>query len=188
MNLWNPEQNSVGQQASMEASFALANRTVEIFQKMIELNLKTARSSITETREVVFEALSGNSLQEWGALHSGAAERIAPQIQSYYRQLFAIASNSQLEFANVINEYVTGQQRKLQEAIGGAARHAPAAAETAITSLKSAIAAAGTWYETTYKATQQAILAAESNAAAVSEVVSKTTRQAAERAARAASK
>ncbi|NPT56826.1 hypothetical protein GNZ13_20100 [Paraburkholderia sp. 5N] len=62
MNLWNPEQNSAAQQASTEASFALANRTVEIFQKMIELNLKTARSSITETKEVVFKALSGNSL------------------------------------------------------------------------------------------------------------------------------
>lgn len=59
MNLWNPEQNSVAQQASTEASFALANRTVEIFQKMIELNLKTTRSSITETRELVFKALSG---------------------------------------------------------------------------------------------------------------------------------
>ncbi|MFM0133824.1 hypothetical protein [Paraburkholderia sediminicola] len=76
----------------------------------------------------------------------------------------------------------------MQEMIDGAARHAPATAETAITSLKSAIAAAGTWYETTYKAAQQAILTAESNAAAVSEVVSKTTRQAADRAARATSK
>ena len=188
MNLWNPDQSSVAQQISMDASFALANRTVEIFQKMIELNLKTARSSITETREVVFEALSGNSPQGWGALHSGTAERIAPQIQSYYRQLFAIASKSQLEFANVANEYAAGQQHKLQKMIDGAARHAPATAETAIASLKSAIAAAGTWYETTYKAARQAILTAESNAAAVSEVVSKTTRQAAERAARATSK
>ncbi|WP_172167503.1 hypothetical protein [Paraburkholderia elongata] len=111
-----------------------------------------------------------------------------PQIQSYYRQLFAIASNSQLEFANVANEYVAGQQRKLQEAIDGAARHVPAAAETAVTSLKSAIAAAGTWYETTYKATQQAIHVAESNAAAVSAAVSKTTRQAVEPASRTTSK
>lgn len=188
MNLWHSGQNSVAQQASTEASFALANRTVEIFQKMIELNLKTARSSMTETKEIVFKALSGNNLQEWGTLQSGAAERIVPQIQAYYRQLFAIASSSQMEFANVANEYVTGQQHKLQEVIDGTARYAPATAETAIASLKSAIAAAGTWYETTYKAAQQAILTAESNAAAVSEAVSKTTRQAAERAARATSK
>lgn len=188
MNLWNPEQNSVAQQASMEASFALANRTVEIFQKMIELNLATARSGIAETREVVLKVLSGSSPQEWGTLHSGSAERIVSQIQSYYQQLFAIASDSQLEFATIANEYGAAQQRKLREAIDGTARHAPAAAETAIASLKSAIAAAGTWYETTYKAAQQAIHVAESNAAAVSEVVSKTTRQAAERAARATSK
>lgn len=189
MNLWNSEQNSEAQQASTEALFALANKTVEIFQKMIELNLKTARSSMTETKEIVFKALSGNNLQEWGTLRSDAAERIVPQIQAYYRQLFAIASSSQMEFANVANEYVAGQQHKLQEVIDGTARYAPATAETAIASLKSAIAAAGTWYETTYKAAQQAVVTAESNAAAVvSEAVSKTTRQAAERAARATSK
>ncbi|SIO72716.1 phasin family protein [Burkholderia sp. GAS332] len=188
MNLWNPEQNSVAQQARMEASFALAKRTVEIFQKMIELNLKTARSGITETREVVLKALLGNSLQEWSALQSGTAERIGPQIQSYYQQLFAIASNSHLDFSNVANEYVAGQQRELQEVIDGVARHAPATSEIAIASLKSAIAAAGTWYETTTKAAQQAIRVAESNAAAVSAAVAKTTRQAVEQASRATSK
>ncbi|RDK01017.1 hypothetical protein [Paraburkholderia lacunae] len=46
MNLWNPEQNALMQQASTEASFALANKTVEIFQKMIELNLKTTRQAV----------------------------------------------------------------------------------------------------------------------------------------------
>lgn len=71
MNLWNSEQNSVALQASTEASFALANRTVENFQQMIELNLKTAGSSITETKEIVFKTLSGKTLQEWGTLQSG---------------------------------------------------------------------------------------------------------------------
>ncbi|MGB8414916.1 hypothetical protein [Paraburkholderia sp.] len=93
------------------------------------------------------------------------------QIRSHCRQLFAAALNFQLEFANVANEYVAGQQRKLQVLIDGAARRAPVTAETTITSLKSAIAAAGTWYETTYKAAQQAVHVAECNAAAVSEVV-----------------
>ena len=187
MNLRKPEQNSVAQQASMEASFALANRTVEIFQKMIELNLATTRSSITETRELVFKALSGRSAG-MGHIAQWRAERIVQQIQSHCQQLFAIASDFQLEFSTIANEYVAAQQRKLRRLIDGAARHAPVTAETTITSLKSAIAAAGTWYETTYKAAQQAVHVAESNAAEVSEVVSKTTRQAAERAARATSK
>jgi phasin family protein len=188
MNLWNPEQNTATQRANAEASFALASKAFESFQKVVDLNLKATRSGITEAEEMMRNALSGESPQEWTALRSGAVERLVPRIQSYYSQLFAIASNAQLALANVTNEHFAAQQRKLQELIDGAAQHAPAAAETAITALKSAIDATGTWYETTRKAAQQAIHVAESNAAAASEVVSKTTRQAAERAARATSK
>jgi hypothetical protein len=103
-------------------------------------------------------------------------------------QLFAIASNAQLEFANVTSTQFAEQQGKLQNLIDDAAQHAPAAAETAITALKSAITATGTWYETTRKAAQQAIHVAESNAEAVSAAVSRTTRQAAEQASRTTSK
>ena len=188
MNLWNPEQHAATQRTNAEASFALANKAFESFQKVVDLNLTATSSGITETEEVMLKALSGNSPQEWGTLYSGTAERIVPRIQSYFSQLFAIASNTQLEFANVVNEHFAEQQRRLQELIDGAAQHAPAAAETAITALKSAIAATGTWYETTRKAAQQAIHVAESNAEAVSAAVSKTTRQAIEQGSRATSK
>jgi phasin family protein len=179
MNLWNPEQTAAAQRASMEASFALANKVFESFQKVVDLNLKTIKSGITETEEVLINTLSGKSPQEWGTLPGGTAEPFAPRIQSYCSQLFAIVSNAQLEFVNIANGQFAEQQRKLQSLIDDAAQHAPAAAESAITALKSAITATGTWYETTRKAAQQAIHVAESNAEAVSTVMSKMAKRAA---------
>jgi len=188
MSLWNPEQIAAAQRAGAEASFVLVNKAFESFRKTVELNLKTVKSGFTETEEVVFNALSGKSPQEWCTLQARVAERIVPRVQSYYSLLFTIALNGQLEFANVCSEQFADQQRKLHNLIDDAAQHAPAAAETAITALKSAITATGTWYETTRKATQQAIHVAESNAEAVSTSVSKTTKRAVEQAIRAASK
>jgi phasin family protein len=188
MNQWNPEQYAATQRATAEASFALANKAFESFQKVIELNLQTVNLGISETEEVVLNALSGKSPQEWVTLQGGGANLIPPRVQSYYSQLFAIASNAQLEFSNVVSEQFATQQSKLQSLIDDAAQHAPAAAETAITALKSAITATGNWYETTRKAAQQAIQVAESNAEAVSTAVSKTTRRAVEQGTRFASK
>lgn len=188
MNLLNSEQNTAAQRANTEASFALTNKAFESFQKVVDLNLKATMSGITEAEEVIRNALSGKSPQEWTTLCSGAVERIVPRIQSYCSQLFAITSNAQLDRAYVTNEHFVAQQRKLQELIDRPVQHAPAAAETAITALKSAIDATGTCYETTRKAAQQAIYVAESNAEAVSAAVSRTTRQAVEQASRTTSK
>lgn len=188
MNLWSPEQVATAQRANMDASFALANKAFESFQKLVELNLQTIRSGIAETEEVVLNAFVGKSPHEWGTLQGSVTEPVAPRLRSYYSQLHTIVSNSQLELGNVASEQFAEQQRKLQSLIDDAAQHAPAAAESAITALKSAITAAGTWYETTRKAAQQAIHVAESNAEAVSTAVSKTTKRAIEQATRATSK
>jgi phasin family protein len=179
MNLWNPEQASAAQRVSVDTTFALANKAFESFQKVVDLNLKTIRSGLTETEALLANALSGKSPQERTTLPGGAAEPFAPRIQSYYSQLFAIVANAQLEFVNVANGQFAEQQRKLQNLVDEAAQHAPAAAESAIIALKSAITATGTWYETTCNVAQQAIHVAESNAEAVSTAVSKTAKRAA---------
>ncbi len=188
MNLWSPEQVAAAQRANMDASFALANKAFESFQKLVELNLSSIRSGIAETGEVALNAFVGKSPYEWGTLQGSVTERVAPRLQSYYSQLHTIVSNSQLELGNVAGEQFVEQQRKLQSLIDDAAQRAPAAAESAITALKSAITATGTWYETARKAAQQAIHVAESNAEAVSTAVSKTTKRAIEQATRATSK
>ncbi|MCX4159808.1 MULTISPECIES: TIGR01841 family phasin [Paraburkholderia] len=188
MNQWNPERHAAAQRATAEASFATANQVFESFQKMVKLNLQAVKSGIAESEEIALNALSGKSPQEWVTLQGGVANLIPDRVQSYYGQLFAIASDAQLEFANVASEQFATQQSKLQSLIDDAAQHAPATSETAITAFKSAISATGNWYETTRKAVQQAIQVAESNAEAASSAVSKTTRRAVEQGTRSTSK
>ncbi|AUT76559.1 hypothetical protein [Paraburkholderia hospita] len=67
----------------------------------------------------------------------------------------------------------------MRNLIDNASRYSPAAAETAITALKS-----GTWYETTRKAARLTIQVAQSNTRAVSAIVSKSGKRAGKRARR----
>jgi phasin family protein len=188
MSLWNPEQTAEVQRANTEASFALANKAFESLQKVVDLNLRAVRSTVTETQEVMLMCFSGKPPQEWVTLQADAAELSVQRILSNYHDLLAIASNVQLEFASVANKQFVEQQRKLQDLTGGAAHRAAATAEPAVTALSSAIAAATHWYETTRKAAQQVIDVAQSNAEAVNSAVSSATNRAAERASRAGSK
>lgn len=188
MSYWNPEHHAAAQRANLETSFALANHAFEHFQKVVELNFDTFKSAASEAQEAVLHAVSSKSPREWGALRANPLEQAVARTQAYYSRLFSIATAAQAEFANVANEQYAEQQRRLHHFVDDAGRNVPAAAEPAITALKSAINAASAWYESTRKATQQAIEVAENNVEAVNAAVSKTTKRAAEQAERVAAK
>jgi phasin family protein len=177
MNFWNPEQFAATQRAHLDTSFALAAKAVEHFRKVAELNFDTAKSAVGEAQEAVLRATDGKNVREWGALQVNPAEHGIARTQAYYSRLFSIATATQAEFTTLANEHYTEQQRRLHHLVDDAGRHVPAAAEPAITALKSAINAAGAWYESTRKAAQQAIETAESNVEAVNSAVSKTTKR-----------
>ncbi|TKC81480.1 phasin family protein [Trinickia terrae] len=186
MSFWNPEQTAAMQRTSLETSFALAGKAVENWQKVVELNFETLKSAAGDAQEAVLHAVSGKHPREWSVPHGNPAEHAVARTQAYYSRLFSIATAAQAEFATLANEQYTEHQHRLHHLVDAAGRNAPAAAEPAITALKSAINAAGAWYESTRKAAQQAIEVAENNVEAVSSAVSKTTKRAAEQAERAA--
>jgi phasin family protein len=188
MNMWNLEQIIAAQKANVETSFALATKGFDSFQKTVDLSLQAFKSMITEGEEVTLGMLSQKDPQESVTLLNGTAGLVAPRLMSYYSKLFVIASNAQLELANVGNQQFVEQQHKLQNLIDDAARHAPAAAEPAITALKSAITATSTWCESTSKVAQQAIHLVESNAEAMGNAVSRPAKRMAEQPSRTASK
>ncbi|HLX01218.1 MAG TPA: TIGR01841 family phasin [Trinickia sp.] len=188
MSFWNPEHYAAARRANLETSFALAGHAFEHFQQVVELNFDTFKSAVGDSQEAVLDAVSGKNLREWVALRANPVEQAVTRTQTYYSRLFSIATAAHAEFANVANEQYAEQQRRLHHFVDDAGRHVPAAAEPAITAFKSAMNAAGAWYESTRKATQHAIEVAENNAEAVNAAMSKTTKRAAEPAERVAAK
>src|ERR1700684_2903455 len=148
MTLLTPEQFAAAQKANFETLFGLTTKAFEGVEKLVELNLQVVKSTLAESQENAQRALSVKDAQELLALQANLAQPVAEKALSYGRHLYEIASSTQAEFARVAEAQFEDQTRKTQTLVENVAKNAPAGSETAVSMMKSAIAAANSTYET----------------------------------------
>lgn len=178
MTLPTPEQFAATQKAGLEALFGLTNKAFEGAVKLAELNIETARAAIAEGQEHAQRALSAKDPQGFFAVQAGFAQPAADKAIAYGRNVYAIVSAAQTEFAQAAQSQFEQQQQAVQSFIDNAAKNAPAGSETAVAAFKSAITAAQGAYESVNKAAKQAAEMAETNFEAVTKAASKAAAQA----------
>ncbi|MFL9935441.1 TIGR01841 family phasin [Paraburkholderia sp. RL18-103-BIB-C] len=186
MNVFTPEQLVSAQQGNITALFALANQAFHGFQKLIELNLQVAKSTLAEGEASWQEALSGKAPEAFLTSQANATQFVAEKVLSYNRHLYEIASGTQAEFLKVARAQYEQHNRSAQSLVDGLAKNAPAGSEAAITALRSAYSTVSLTYETVRKAATQAIEVAQSNFAAATATPSQVSLQAAARVSRVA--
>ena len=178
MTMLTPEQFAGANKAQFDTLFGLTNKAFEGFQKVLALNLQVVKSTLAESQENAYRALSVKDAQELFALQASLAQPVAEKAQSYSRQLYEIASATQAELARVAEAQYEEQNRKVQALLDNVTKNAPAGSETAVAVMKSAITAANTTYETIHKAGKQAVALAESNFNAAATAATKAASQA----------
>jgi phasin family protein len=188
MSLLSPEQITAAQKANLDTLFGLTNKAFEGFEKLLQLNFETVKSTFAELQENAQKALSVKDPQELLGLQASPMQPFTEKVLSYGRHVYEIASSTQAEFAKVAEARYEAQSRRVQTLVDDIAKSAPTGSEAAVAVMRSAIAAANTAYETVHKATQQAVEMAESNLEAAVTAASKGARQGAEQTARAARK
>jgi phasin family protein len=186
MNVFTPEQLVSAQQGNVTTLFALTNQAFHGFQKLIELNLQVAKSTLAEGEASWQEALSGKAPEAFLTSPGNATQLVAEKVVSYSRHLHEISSGTQAEFLKVAQAQYEQHNRSAQSLVDGLAKNAPAGSEAAITALKSAYSTASLTYETVRKAATQAIEVAQNNFAATTATASKVSQQAAAQVSRAA--
>jgi len=178
MTMFTPEQFAAANKAQFDTLFGLTNKAFEGFEKLLELNLQVVKSTLAESQENAQRVLSVKDAQELLALQADLAQPVAEKALSYGRHLYEIASSTQAEFARVAEAQFEDQNRKTQTLVENVAKNAPAGSETAVSMMKSAIAAANSTYETINKASKQAVEIAESNFNAAASAATKAANQA----------
>lgn len=186
MSVFTQEQRVSAQQGYLTALFALTNQAFHGFQKLIELNLQLAKSTLAEGDASWREALSGNASEAFLTSQVDATQLVAEKVLSYNRHLYEIASGTQAEFLKVAQAQYEQHNRSAHTLVDGFAKNAPAGSEAVITALQSAYSTASLTYETARKAATQAIEMTQSNFAATTATVSKVSQQAAAQVSRAA--
>lgn len=162
-----PEQFSAATKHQFESQLAilnsLASTTFDSVQKIVDLNLNAAKTSLQESSATAQKLATAKDPQEFFSLSASHAQPNAEKALAYGRHLASIATSTQAEFTKAAETQIAETNRKVLSLIDELSKNAPAGSENAVAILKSAIGNANAGYEQLSKTTKQAVEALENN-------------------------
>ncbi|MBI1889150.1 MAG: phasin family protein [Burkholderiales bacterium] len=162
-----PEQFTAATKANFEAQIALitalTNKAFESVEKLVDLNINAAKTSIEESNSAAKQLLSAKDPQEFFKVSAEQAQPNAEKAIAYGRHVATIASAAQAEFSKAAEEQVAEANRKVLALIEEASKNAPAGSENLVSMVKSAIGTANASYEQLAKTSKQAVETLEAN-------------------------
>jgi phasin family protein len=180
------DQIIAAQKANLDLLFGMSHKAFEGMEKLVELNLQVAKTSLVESADTAKAALSVKDAQELLALQAGLMQPAAEKAAAYGRHLYDIAAATNADISKIAESQMADAQKKFMAVVDTAVKNAPAGTENAVALVKSSIAAANNAYESVHKAVKQATEVAESNIQAMTNTAVKATQQAAKTARRTA--
>lgn len=174
-----PEQIAAASKANFEAMVELTQKAFGGLEKLVELNMQVARSSMEQSAEQAKAVLDAKDPQALLALQQSLAQPGTDKALAYGRQVYDIASSTQAEVAKLAEAQVASAQEQMQALVDAAIKNAPAGSENAVALMKSSVAAATNAFESVQKAAKQAMSAAESNFEALTKSAETATKAAA---------
>ena len=153
------DQISVATKANLEANLALysslTNKTLETVEKLINLNLAAARSSMEESQAATRQILAAKDPQEFFSLFSAQAKPNYEKLVAYGGHLTNIANSTQAEFTKAAESQMAQFSRKVSELVEDAAQKAPGA-DNMLAFMKNAMGNATATYEQFTRTAKQA--------------------------------
>lgn len=180
------EQIIAAHKANVETLFGLTHKAFESVEKLVELNLQVAKTTLTEAAETTTAALAVKDMQELMALQASMLQPTAEKAAAYSRHVYDIVAGATSELTKTAESSMTEQQKKVLALVDTAAKNAPAGSENAVALMKTAVAAANNAFESVQKASKQAAEVAEANFQAMTTTAVKASQSAAKATKRAA--
>ena len=153
--------------SSIEAALALATITLQSTERLLDLNIRTAKDAIDQGVRNAKALSSAANVQDIVTLQSSAAQPGMDKAIAYSRGLYEVASQAQGELNKLVGARVAQVNEELIAALDKAAKSAPAGSEPAIAVFKSAMVMANSAYDSFAKVARQAADAAVNNGAQV---------------------
>ncbi len=179
MTTFTADQFVAAQKATLETLFGLTTKAFEGVEKLVELNMQVAKTSLTEASETATAALSVKDAQELLALQAGLLQPAAEKAAAYSRHVYDIVAGTSASFSKAAEASLADSQQQMLSVVDNAVKNAPPGTENAVALVKSAMAAANNAYESMHKAAKQATEVAEANFQAMSNTAVNATKSAA---------
>jgi phasin family protein len=151
--------------SSIEAALTVANITLQSTERLLDLNLKTAKEALVQGIRSARALTEAKNVQEIVELQSTTAQPGLDKAIAYSRGLYEVASQAQSELSKLVETQMAQVNGELIAALDKAAKTAPVGSEPAFAALKSAVAMANSAYDNFTKVARQAADSAVSNGA-----------------------
>lgn len=149
-----PEHLVALNKANLELAIKLAGVAFHGAERLLDVQLKAARSAYADTVESARAIANARDVQALVELQSQAKPTLE-KATAYARSLYDATTETQAELGRLLEEQVAEYNRQVVTALDGIARSAPAGSEFGVAALKSGISAFNAAYDNIAKASRQ---------------------------------
>lgn len=132
-------------------------------EKLVDLQLKVAKNSLSQGAENLKALVSVKDVQELVKVQASLAMPALESAVAYANAAYGIMSETGNVFAKMAESQISASNEKITSAVEEFSKSAPAGSESGVALVKSALTAANAAYETASKAAKQAVAAVEQN-------------------------
>ena len=150
-----PEQFAALNKAGLEAATRFANVALGGAERLLDIQLKTAKAMLADSVDSVTTLAAVKDLQQFADVKDSVAQPAFEKATDYMKSVYEIASETQAEFGKLIEQQFAGLNKQFVVALDKFAETAPAGSEVGISALKSAIVTGNAAYENLTKAAKQ---------------------------------
>jgi phasin family protein len=162
----NIEQFSVSNKATVDSLLAVANTALATAERLAALNLGAARSALEDSASATKAVLAVKNPNDAAALQSSLVQPAAEKVADYSRALFEISSDSQQQFAKLLESQFADFQKQVSGLVDQAAKTAPAGSESIVAAMQQAINSANSAFGNMTAMAKQFSASAQANIAA----------------------
>jgi phasin family protein len=179
------DQFAAAGKAGFENFMAVARTGFAGFERIVELNVATAKSMFEDASDNARAVLEVKDPKDFFAFNASLAQPAIEKSIAYSKSFYNIVTESQSALRKSAEEQANATQKEIAALIDKSLKNAPAGSEPAVAAVKSAVAAATSAYDNATKIVKQAVEIAESNfsnaTAAAANNVAAATKSAAKR-------
>ena len=177
-----PEQLVALNKANLEVAMRFAGVALHGAERILDLQLKAAKSALSDSIENAKTIAAVKDLQQLAALRDSLAQPSIEKATAYAKSVYDVTAATQAEFGKLVEEQVSEFNKQVVTTLDRIVKNAPAGSEVGIAALKSGINAVNSAYDNMSKVAKQFAEATQSNV----ETIAKQTVNGAKKAKKAA--
>jgi phasin family protein len=158
-----PEHLLAFNKANLEIAAKFAGVALQGAERMLDLQLKAAKSAFADTVENAKTLAAVKDIKELAALKDSLAQPSIGKATAYAKNIYDVTAATQAEFGKLFDEQIADFNKQVVTALDRMSKNAPAGSEVGIAAMKSSIAAVNGAYENLSKVAKQMTEVTQSN-------------------------